>query len=189
MDNRVRYTKKTLQQALLKLLQKKHIDRVTIKELCELAGVNRGTFYLHYATPNDLLMEIEEEFVAEQMTLFTTYFDDGHETGYLAELFRVTLENKELCSILLGKNGNPKFLTRIRETIRPGIIAGWAKEYPRYDPADLDYIYDYIFAGSMQLILRWIEDDRGLPAEELANRLDRLGHYCQLAITEFGGKK
>lgn len=60
LDNRVRYTKAILQQALLKILQFKNIDRVTIKELCDEAKVNRGTFYLHYATPNDLLREIEE---------------------------------------------------------------------------------------------------------------------------------
>ena len=58
-DNRVRYTKKVLQETLMKILQKKHIDKVTVKELCEEASVNRGTFYLHYSTPNDVLMEIE----------------------------------------------------------------------------------------------------------------------------------
>ena len=36
LDNRVRYTKMILQQALLKILQNKHIDRVTVKELCFL---------------------------------------------------------------------------------------------------------------------------------------------------------
>jgi len=48
LDNRVRYTKTVLQQALLKLLQTKHIDKITIKELCQEAKINRGTFYLHY---------------------------------------------------------------------------------------------------------------------------------------------
>ena len=61
LDNRVRYTKMVLQQALLKIMQAKDIDKITIKELCEEAQINRGTFYLHYQTPNDLLMEIEQE--------------------------------------------------------------------------------------------------------------------------------
>lgn len=69
--------------------------------------------------------------------------------------------------------------------VRPGILEGWGREFPRYRREDLDYVYDFIFTGSMELILNWIEDDKGLPAEELANRLDRLGHYCHLAITQF----
>lgn len=185
MDNRVRYTKAVLQQALLNILQYKHIDKVTIKELCEEAKVNRGTFYLHYSTPNDLLMEIEQQFIDENMVTFAPYFHEGYETSHMATLFAGILQNRELCRIIMGKNGSPKFLSRVKEMVRPGILEGWGREFPRYRREDLDYVYDFIFTGSMELILNWIEDDKGLPAEELANRLDRLGHYCHLAITQF----
>lgn len=185
LDNRVRYTKTVLQQALLKLLQTKHIDKITIKELCGEAGVNRGTFYLHYATPNDLLMEIEQQFVAENMAQFGPYFHEGYETSYMAALFAGILKNRELCKIIMGKNGNPRFIERIQKILRPSIIDGWCREFPRYRREDLDYVYDFVFAGSMRLILNWIDDDKGLTTEELANRLDRLGHHCHLAIPEF----
>ncbi len=185
LDNRVRYTKAVLQQALLKILQHKHIDKVTIKELCEEAGINRGTFYLHYATPNDLLKEIEQQFVEENMSVFSSYFNEGNEIGHMAELFSGMLKNRELSRIIMGKNGNPKFVERIRETIRPYIVKGWQLEYPNYRPEDLEYAFDFIFSGSTHLILSWIEDSRGLSTADLANRLDRLGHYCLLSITEF----
>ena len=185
LDNRVRYTKAILQQALLNILKTKHIDRVTIKELCEEAKVNRGTFYLHYATPNDLLMEIEQQFIEENMTHFNPYFNEGYETGYLARLFSSVLKNKELCCIIMGKNGNPRFIERIQNMIRPLSIDGWCREFPNYRREELEYVFDYIFTGSMRLILNWIEDNQGLSTEELANRLDRLGHYCHLAIPEF----
>ncbi len=185
LDNRVRYTKAVLQQALLKILQTKHIDRVTIKELCEEAKVNRGTFYLHYATPNDLLMEIEQQFIDENMAQFNPYFHEGYETSYMATLFAGVLQNRELCRIIMGKNGNPRFIERIQKMIRPSIIDGWCKEFPKYRREDLDYVYDFIFTGSMRLILNWIEDSQGLSTAELANRLDRLGHHCHLAIPEF----
>lgn len=189
LDNRVRYTKMVLQQALLKLLQNKHIDKVTIKELCEEAKVNRGTFYLHYATPNDLLIEIEQQFVKENMAMFSPYFDNGYETSHMAGLFMGILKNRELCRIIMGKNGNPRFVERVQQMIRPYVIDGWCIEFPDYSREDLDYVYDFIFAGSMRLILSWIDDDAALPAEDLANRLDRLGHYCHLAIQEFHGSR
>lgn len=188
LDNRVRYTKMILQQALLKILQRKHIDKVTIKELCEEAKVNRGTFYLHYATPNDLLMEIEQQFIDEYTAKFSPYFDDGYETSYMANLFAGILKNRELCRIIMGKNGNPRFVERIQQMFRPYVVDGWCKEFPKYKREDLDYVYDFIFTGSMRLILNWIEDDKGLSTADLAKRLDRLGHYCHMAILEFSNK-
>lgn len=188
LDNRVRYTKMVLQQALLKILQNKHIDKVTIKELCEEAKVNRGTFYLHYATPNDLLREIEQQFIDENMAKFSPYFDDGYETSYMANLFAGVLKNRELCRIIMGKNGNPRFIERLQQMIRPYVVAGWCREFPKYKREDLDYVYDFVFTGSMRLILSWIEDDRGLSTADLAKRLDRLGHHCHMAIPEFQKK-
>lgn len=189
LDNRVRYTKMVLQQALLKILQTKHIDKVTIKELCQEAKVNRGTFYLHYATPNDLLMEIERQFIDENMAYFSPYMQEGYETTQLAGMFTCILKNKEICRIIMGKNGNPRFLERLQEMVRGNVVDGWCKEFPKYSRSDLDYVFDFIFAGSMRLILNWIEDDKGMTTADLASRLDRLGHHCHLAIPEFGKGK
>ena len=44
-------------EALLFLLEKKEYDSITVKEICEKAGVNRSTFYMHYDTKDDLLVE------------------------------------------------------------------------------------------------------------------------------------
>ena len=46
-----------MNEALLKLLEKKNYEFITVKEICEKAGVNRSTFYLHYETMEDLLTE------------------------------------------------------------------------------------------------------------------------------------
>ena len=46
-DRRVRRTRKILTQALTELLQKKQVNEITVKELTDLADMNRGTFYLY----------------------------------------------------------------------------------------------------------------------------------------------
>ncbi len=46
--------------ALLLILEKKEYEFISIKEVCEKAGVNRSTFYLHYETMDDLLNEAIE---------------------------------------------------------------------------------------------------------------------------------
>lgn len=59
-------TARIMDEALLDLLEKKNIQYISIKEICEKAGVNRSTFYLHYETIGDLLEEtiayIQEHF-------------------------------------------------------------------------------------------------------------------------------
>ena len=144
LDTRVQFTRAALQQSLLRILRNKPIDKVTIKELCDEAKLNRGTFYLHYTTPNDVLMEIEQQFISENRSSFSP-----------------------------------------QPPMRNSVIDGWCKEFPRYRREDLDYVYDFLFTGSMKLILNWIEDDKGLSTADLARRLDRLGHYCHLAIRDF----
>ena len=49
-----------MDEALILLLEKKEYSFITIKEICEKAGVNRSTFYLHYETIDDLLSECIE---------------------------------------------------------------------------------------------------------------------------------
>lgn len=46
-----------MDEAFLDLLQRKDFEYITVKEICETAGVNRSTFYLHYETIGDLLEE------------------------------------------------------------------------------------------------------------------------------------
>ena len=53
-----------MDQAFLELLEKKDFAYITVKEICEKAGVNRSTFYLHYETVGDLLQESAEYIVS-----------------------------------------------------------------------------------------------------------------------------
>ena len=54
-DHRSRITLMLIRKALMELLRQKPIQAISIKELCESAGINRGTFYAHYTDMYDLL--------------------------------------------------------------------------------------------------------------------------------------
>lgn len=49
-----------MDEALIALLEVKDLEYITVKEICEKAGVNRSTFYLHYETIDDLANEAAE---------------------------------------------------------------------------------------------------------------------------------
>ena len=57
--NESRYfnTAKKMDEALITLLEKKEFSYITVKEICDAAGVSRSTFYLHYENTADLLHE------------------------------------------------------------------------------------------------------------------------------------
>lgn len=55
----VRMTKQRLYQALITLLQQKSLREITVRELTELAGISRGTFYFHYADIYALMDQME----------------------------------------------------------------------------------------------------------------------------------
>lgn len=50
-----------IRKSFTKLLSLKPIQSISVKELCEEAGINRGTFYTHYKDLYDLRDSIEEE--------------------------------------------------------------------------------------------------------------------------------
>ncbi len=54
------HTALRMNEALISLLEKKNLEFITVKEICETAGVNRSTFYLHYETISDLMNETVE---------------------------------------------------------------------------------------------------------------------------------
>ena len=184
-DRRVQYTKRVLKEAVLELLKNKSIDEITIKEICELADVNRGTFYLHYTQPRDILKEIENGFIEENMATFDAYWANERDMNRMSAIFRCIVQNRELCRVLMGENGDPQFMRSLVNLCREDIVEQWQKEFPRYKKEHLDFLFDYVFTGSMRLILNWIDDDRGLSAEAFAQRLERLGHYSLVAVGEF----
>ena len=67
-----------MDEALISLLEKKDFEYITIKEICDAAGVNRSTFYLHYENTYDLLQET------------TRYILDKHFAYYSADAQSIT---------------------------------------------------------------------------------------------------
>ena len=189
LDTRVQYTKSVLKKALLKLLEEKPVNRITVKEICAEAGINRGTFYLHYSSPDDLLKEVEDDFVQSHMEFFSPYItgERNKSLGHLSGLFRCMLESPETSRVLLGPNGDPQFLARMRDMIRESVLDEWQKDFPHYSREDLAFVFGFVFSGATNLLIQWEENHRGISVDELALRLDRLGHYCHLAIQEFHG--
>lgn len=60
-DRRTIYTKNVIKDALLKLMEKKQFDQITIAALCRQAEITRATFYIHYDNLTVVLNELLED--------------------------------------------------------------------------------------------------------------------------------
>ena len=59
-----------MDEALITLLEKKDFEYITIKEICDTAGVNRSTFYLHYDNTSDLLKETTRYIIDKHLAYY-----------------------------------------------------------------------------------------------------------------------
>lgn len=105
-NQRIALTKRLLRESLLRLMEEKSIQSISVKELCEASGINRSTFYNHYARPADVLAEIENKVIADLQEVWEKEagknwpLDRRIEAlcGYIDErrrLFRLLLQNSD----------------------------------------------------------------------------------------------
>lgn len=59
-DRRAKYTRLVINEAYITLLKKKNFEQITVTEICELADINRCTFYLHYSDSRAVMEALEE---------------------------------------------------------------------------------------------------------------------------------
>ena len=63
MDLRTERTRRSIINAFIELRAKKPLEKITVKELSELALINKATFYSHYYDIYDLSEQLEREAV------------------------------------------------------------------------------------------------------------------------------
>lgn len=64
-DRRIRYTKQVIKETFLKMLERNSFSKITVTELCRMAEINRGTFYLHYYDINDVLDDVFNDMLSD----------------------------------------------------------------------------------------------------------------------------
>ena len=170
-DRRVRRTKKLLTQALTQLLQEKQINEITVKELTDLADMNRGTFYLYYKDMFDMLEKIEDGMfeVLDEIVSLHEHGDVSQQTKpILLDLFHFIEENQEMCRVLLSPHGDMNFLHRLNEVLRGKCLKAWPDIREEKGEADFDYHYSFVVFGCAGIIRAWVNRNCPESAEKMA---------------------
>lgn len=150
-----------MKAALLELMREKPFEKITVKSICERAGVNRGTFYSHYTDIyamiedaenylNKELISITEQWLQQypnqqRQSLFIPYLHYIKEHRYF---YRISLTNRKNLSV--------------KKTFKPlweQIVLPQCQQSERIGEDTLLY-YFIAFEGSITMVLQhWIETD------------------------------
>lgn len=160
IDRRVKYTIEMLKEALVRAMQKEHISKISVKSLCELADINRSTFYAHFRDQYDLLHYIEQEVLAN-ITRRLERQDFGGEGPISFQVLNLILEyvqqNASLFKALLSDNCEPGIQREIMKL--PDIIS--VQIYEGVDERVKDYLSVFGVTGCVSILQKWLQD--GMP--------------------------
>lgn len=169
-DRRVKYTKMVIKESFVKILKQKPISKISIKEICEDADINRATFYAHYLDQYDLLHQIEIEIINDINQYLEGYdFKDNKliPIEMTEKILEYVEENAEIFDLLLSPNGDMKFQQEVIKIIgRQHFIA--VIENDSLNKEDAEYIFHFLASGAVGVIQMWLKDGMKKPAKEMA---------------------
>ena len=162
-ERRYRRTEALILNGLTTLLQQKSIKEITVRELADLVDINRSTFYLHYTDIYDLLEKTEQRLLQQLLDAvnqnWTLPETPKNFFAFLEQAFTILSENAQLCSALIGPNGDIAFLRNIEKMIREKGVQTLRSFAPReLRDQDLQYAISFALAGCMGLIEHWLKN-------------------------------
>ena len=170
-----------MNQALVELLNKKELEYITVKEICDKAGVNRSTFYLHYDTMADLVDECIEncnkkflEYFTETTNEFLSKINNCSKDDlifitpkYLYPYLKYIKENKVIHQVAVKHNklmNSTKKFNSLNKYIFKPIFCRF-----NIDDKTENYMIAYYINGVTAIINEWIKNDCKDEIEYIAN--------------------
>lgn len=183
-----------MDQAFLELIEKKDFAYITVKEICEKAGVNRSTFYLHYETVGDLLAE-STQYIIDQFVAFmphdTIDFLEKLKNRPLEELYLITpeyltpyleyiREHRRIFRATVEQAATLRMDAAYRALNRHVLTP--ILERFRIPPEDQKYVLPFYISGLMAVINEWLKSD-------CADSIEHLISVIQTCIPRSGNKR
>ena len=173
MDVRVKLTKKMIFEAFLSILKNKPIAKITVKEICEAADINRTTFYKYYKDTYDLLEQIEDELI-DNLQANLVHIDKSS----LSDIFTIILtdisEKRELYVTLFSEGQGKVFRGRLFSLCYEDNKKVMLEYFPELPEDKQEWLYYFIADGCNSVLRQWIHGGFKQPIEEIVDFLQKL---------------
>ena len=161
-------TEKQIEDSLLQLMKEQTFETISIRQLIDLAEVNRSTFYRHYLDKYDLLEKIENRLLDELQAYYQEALDSArlfklekdfkvgdyiHEKQNLFHFFEPYLED---LAILLGPNGSSTSSWRLQEVLREIFSQSISLGDPLLEEVEADLLLNHQAASFMGTLTYWL---------------------------------
>ncbi len=164
-----RKTKDAIIHAFLSLYREKSIEKITVREITELSGFSRGTFYRHFQDVYEIRDEVEEHLIVPLREYLTSAENSllAPESEKMKRFYR---EEKVYLEAVLGEYGSAHFMKSLREAvpvehcIEPGIC----------DESLISYLTDFRIATTLTLFQSWMRNGEDLDADRLISLIHDL---------------
>ncbi|MFB5267835.1 TetR/AcrR family transcriptional regulator [Paenibacillus enshidis] len=181
-DLRVVRSRRLIEQALLDILVSQGIKNLNVKNVTEKAGVNRGTFYLHYKDIFDLIEQTElmkgllDILTPIQLNELLRHPDDNSPFPAITEAFEYMQRQDYFFRAVFHSSAPVELKDRLQYWVGTRMYEHLKQEHPYSDwsaqPAG--YIVAYLGSAQFGLIQHWFTTDKSLPPQEIALLLTRL---------------
>ena len=160
-------TKDALASALKQMMSVKPIEKITVKDLVELCGVNRQTFYYHFDDVYDLLEWVFEQ-VGNRVLPKEVVYEHWRED---VMIFFEYLYDNSAFAMNVYNSSNRLYMLRYLKTRLQSCITSFAvivSEGRNVDRQDFDFVVEFYANGIIGLISQWM--DRGMQLPKVVTR-------------------
>ena len=166
----VQRTKQAFQETFVELSVKRKKKKITVKLLCEAAGLSRNAFYFHYGDLDELFAEIENSILDEMRARLDDLGRIGFPNNVLGSinaLVEIMLGHRKVCEMLMSPMYFTSFSGKCYEIFSDfnyQYFHLYNKDTPR---AVFDFYYTFISDGFWGMIRLYMKEDNTFPQEKL----------------------
>lgn len=120
-DRRTKYTRRVIKETFMELLKSKPYAKISVTELCRLADINRGTFYLHYYDVEDVLDDILDQVFSDVSGTIDHVLCPQKETCTYP-FCRKVQENEAVWPLFMEETITERILQRLAENSKKGFV-------------------------------------------------------------------
>ncbi len=184
-DLRVIKTKQALHNALMTLLSEKPLENISIAEICRVANINRGTFYLHYEQKEGLFEEYFQEIMEDLYNSYeepyraVTTLDKNQLDPNTIRIFHHIERFKMFYRIVFSKNVPLTYYYMLFDGIYSLLKRDITAQHKLHDEIAIDYYSAYQANAIIGLIIQWYRQDFADSVSTLNKQLAailRFGH-------------
>ena len=168
-NQRISLTKELVRRALIRLLKTQPLHKISIRQLCEIAGINRTTFYNHYGSQYDVLAEIRDGYLKDVAAAIETADPRDRERVWdrVALVFAYMESNLEISRLLIQTNIDETFAQRLFSL--PQIEELLIQSLKDASPAARQEMIAFAIYGSYKLIQDWLSQPSRRSPREMAD--------------------